>query len=68
MVEPELKLREVNDGFELSIQDDGRGFSQQQFGDDHLGLRLIQILTKQIKGTISIVSDNGVNYSIYFKP
>lgn len=63
-----IKLKEVDDDFELSIQDDGRGFSQQQFGDDHLGLRLIQILTKQIKGTISIVSDNGVNYSINFKP
>lgn len=52
----------------LVITDDGKGFGAHEMGDDHLGLRLIHILAKQIKASVKIDSENGVEYILKFKP
>ena len=52
----------------LTIQDTGIGFPENfnMESSQSLGMQLIQGLTKQIKGTVEIISNPGVCYTITF--
>ncbi|RIL10537.1 MAG: hypothetical protein DCC75_04135 [Proteobacteria bacterium] len=58
--------------FILSVSDDGTGFppnSGQAIGTTHstLGLELVEILTKQVGGTLQRLSTNGTTFVLNFK-
>lgn len=52
---------------QLSIGDDGGGLAGNFAQSQSLGLRLVKILTGQIKGRMEYKNENGVNFSIMFK-
>ncbi|HUX20228.1 MAG TPA: sensor histidine kinase [Spirochaetia bacterium] len=57
-----------HDRFLLEVQDDGIGISVERTAPagDSLGLRLIQALTEQLSGTLSVESDGGTAWRIQF--
>jgi two-component system, sensor histidine kinase PdtaS len=62
-------FRKAEDGqYELSVSDDGVGIAKE--GDnrhgDSLGLTLVNLLTRQLGGTISVATDRGTSYRIRF--
>ena len=64
-----VSLRSVKDNYELIISDDGVGLPEE-FDINNtktLGLMLVNSLTEQIDGKISINRDNGTRYRIIFK-
>ncbi len=56
------------EGYLLSVSDDGvglpDGFSAQQARS--LGLRLVNILSKQLKGQLEVFSDAGAHFNVHF--
>ena len=63
----EISLREREDYSELIIKDFGRGFDVNNTSKFNLGLKLINILVKQIKANLTLHSKEGVTYIIHFK-
>lgn len=68
---PEIKiiLTKNEDGyFTYIVMDNGRGM-QESYNDlpEKLGMRLISIFSRQIKGTYTLVNDNGLVYSLRFQ-
>ena len=64
-----VSLRSVKDNYELIISDNGVGLPEE-FDINNtktLGLMLVNSLTEQIDGKISINRDNGTLYRIIFK-
>ncbi len=64
-----LSFQDLGDRVELRVHDDGRGlpenFDLNQV--DSLGLRIVRMLvTDDLKGTIEMVSDNGVSAIVNF--
>jgi PAS domain S-box-containing protein len=63
-----LSLRRLPDKeIQLSIGDDGGGVASDFTESRSLGLRLVKILTGQIKGRMEYKNENGVNFNIIFK-
>ncbi|MBK7546160.1 MAG: hypothetical protein IPI56_10545 [Elusimicrobia bacterium] len=56
-------------GFELTIADDGVGLDHAiDFeSTESLGLRLVHILTEQLRGRISVQNMGGARFTITFK-
>ena len=54
--------------YTLSVQDDGIGIPEEKNTDknDSLGLQLVEILTRQLHGTMEIATDNGTTITIHF--
>lgn len=63
----QIRLLARGEDIQMVVKDDGVGLNQEQYSDDHLGIRLINILAKQIKATVSTVSNAGVQYTLTFK-
>lgn len=63
-----IKASKNKDKCVLTIQDTGIGFPEdfKVANSQSLGMQLIQGLTKQIKGTVDIVSNPGACYTIIF--
>jgi PAS domain S-box-containing protein len=60
-------LRTVDDGFlELSVSDNGIGFSEGYETRGTLGLSLVQMLTEQLDGTLDFSTGNGTRCVIRF--
>lgn len=55
--------------FELEIRDDGKGISEDINPDksNSLGLKLVKILSRQLRGTFSFKSDKGAVFLVQFK-
>lgn len=51
----------------LSIADNGIGWSKELKKQGSLGMTLIEMLSEQLEGTLSITSDNGVAIVLMFK-
>jgi two-component sensor histidine kinase len=63
-----ISLRRLPDKeIQLSIGDDGGGVTGDFTQSRSLGLRLVKILTGQIKGRMEYKNENGVSFSIIFK-
>jgi two-component sensor histidine kinase len=63
----EITLAKINNTVILEINDDGPGFSKLQVNENSLGLKLIDIMSAQLKATINTSTDNGVSYIIEFE-
>ncbi|MDO5981095.1 tetratricopeptide repeat protein [Flavivirga spongiicola] len=63
-----IKASKNKDTCTLTIQDTGIGFPEnfEMESSQSLGMQLIQGLTKQIKGTVEIISNPGACYTITF--
>ena len=59
-----VSLKEKGDGLELIIEDNGPGFSKTQ--KHGVGIKLVEMLVKQIKGTISFQNKQGTSIIINF--
>ncbi|MFO7966192.1 MAG: PAS domain-containing protein [Archaeoglobaceae archaeon] len=60
--------RTENNGFMLMVGDNGRGFPEEidYRNTDSLGLQLVNSLTKQLNGEISLHNDKGTTFEIVF--
>ncbi len=56
-------------GYELEIRDDGKGMPADINPDksNSLGLKLVKILSRQLRGTFSFKSDKGAVFLVQFK-
>ncbi len=64
-----IELDRVNDGeLQLHVEDSGKGISKDINFETvkSLGLKLVNILTKQLKGNITYTVKNGTRFSIIF--
>jgi two-component sensor histidine kinase len=63
-----LTLKQNSDGTILySIRDNGKGFDEKEIRENRLGLRLVDIFSRQLKGTYSITGSAGFRYEMTFK-
>ncbi len=65
----DVKLNSVDNDIELSISDNGNGI-EKDFDistSDSLGFKLINIFTKQLKGSMEYFSNKGLTINIKFK-
>jgi two-component sensor histidine kinase len=63
-----LTLKKNADGIIVySISDNGKGFDENEFREDKLGLRLVDIFSRQLKGAYSISGKEGFKYVMTFK-
>lgn len=63
-----LSLKQVNGEVELKVMDDGVGFPESFCIDksESLGLQLVRMLTKQIRGSLEMVTPPGATFIIRF--
>jgi two-component sensor histidine kinase len=62
-----LLKNETENNWMLSVSDNGRGMPQEsEKRKDSLGLKLVTIMTKQIKGTLVTKNDDGAIFNIIF--
>ena len=63
-----ITMRQIESGsYELKVQDNGIGFHKDISELKSLGMRLVQRLSKQISGDLSIESIHGALFTIRFK-
>ena len=65
-----IAFEELEDNsFNLSIQDNGVGFSRDLKLDDNtsLGLNLVNVLVDQLHGNLEILEQDGTRYEIHFR-
>jgi two-component sensor histidine kinase len=55
--------------YELHVDDDGEGLPTDfdPSKSKSLGLKLVKILSKQLRGKFSSASNNGANFTVFFK-
>jgi two-component system, sensor histidine kinase PdtaS len=63
-----LKAKNDND-YELEVRDDGKGLPSETDPErcSSLGLKLVKILSRQLRGTFSFKSDKGAVFLVQFK-
>jgi len=59
-----ISFLKKNSHYQLSISDFGKGFSSKHIAST--GLKLIELFTKQLRGSLEIIQSNGVSYIISF--
>jgi two-component sensor histidine kinase len=63
-----LSLKQNTDGtICYSIRDNGKGFDEKEVRENKLGLRLVDIFSRQLKGSYSIIGNAGFRYEMTFK-
>ncbi|RXG90220.1 PAS domain S-box protein [Bradyrhizobium vignae] len=55
------------DGFELYVEDDGPGFDLQSVSDRSSGLKLVQLLARQLRGHLEVVAKPASRCTIRFQ-
>jgi len=65
-VKIEISMTSESSIMELKIKDNGPGIPEKKSTTDGLGMKLIQALTQQLKGTVDIYSDKGTVTLIRF--
>jgi len=66
----EVGIKALNEiDFELHVDDDGAGLPDDfdPKKSKSLGLKLVKILSKQLRGKFSSRSNNGANFTVFFK-
>lgn len=68
--EPILKVELINQerNYTLKISDNGKGLKEELSieNSNSFGLKLVNLLVKQLKGSIAYNTNNGMNYQIQF--
>jgi two-component sensor histidine kinase len=59
-------IEEQKNRFSLFYEDNGIGFNDSEIESSSIGIKLINILVKQIDGNISHTNENGTKYKITF--
>lgn len=62
-----ISIQVIQDGFQMKVSDNGRGFVADESKTKSLGMYLIKNLVKQIQGKYEVESFEGTTYLIYFK-
>jgi two-component sensor histidine kinase len=65
----DVSLREIDDGLRLRVRDDGPGLPSgfDLATDAHMGLTVVRTLTERdLKGTLSLTSDDGLIADVWF--
>ena len=65
-----IHIKSLNDSdYELEVKDDGKGFPEgfDEKKTKSLGLKLVRILSRQLRGSFSAKSDNGAKFTVKFK-
>jgi Signal transduction histidine kinase len=61
-------LAKVKDEYVLRISDNGKGYDNEDFKNDSLGLKLVEALViSQLDGSIEVQSDDRFGYTIKFE-
>jgi PAS domain S-box-containing protein len=55
------------DGFELYVEDDGRGFDLQSVKNQSSGLKLVQLLARQLRGNLEVSTKPASRCTVRFK-
>jgi PAS domain S-box-containing protein len=55
------------DGFELYVEDDGPGFNLQSVKDHSSGLKLVQLLARQLRGYLEVSTNPASRCTVRFK-
>lgn len=65
----EIKERELGESL-LIVRDNGKGLSQgfELEKNTSLGLKLVKILSKQLRGKVNYRNENGATFEVIFKP
>ncbi|BAW31716.1 MAG TPA: histidine kinase dimerization/phosphoacceptor domain -containing protein [Methanothermobacter sp.] len=64
----EVTFKRLKDNLELKIADDGIGFPEDKLHESKsLGLKLVNVLVRQLEGRLSVKSQNGSCFKIIFK-
>ncbi len=67
LIKVTLLKNQIENNWVLMVSDNGKGMPQEfERRKDSLGLKLVTIMTKQIKGIIDIKNDNGAVFNIIF--
>jgi two-component sensor histidine kinase len=63
-----VSLHEVEEGYRLTVEDDGRGLPEGISLDaaESLGLRLVSALSSQLRGTIAVDAAGGTRFILEF--
>ena len=61
-----IDVQKLHNGYQMSISDNGIGFSSELAHSKSLGLYLIENLVKQLQGRYDLESHHGTTYIIYF--
>ena len=61
-----IDVQKLHNGYQMSISDNGIGFSSELADSKSLGLYLIENLVKQLQGRYDLESHHGTTYIIYF--
>jgi two-component sensor histidine kinase len=61
-----IDVQKLHNGYQMSISDNGIGFSNELTHSKSLGLYLIENLIKQLQGRYDVESHHGTTYTIYF--
>ncbi len=65
-----VTVKSINEeDYKLVIQDNGKGFSidADPVNNKSLGFKLVNILSKQLRGSFNMTSDNGAKFEVKFK-
>lgn len=63
-----IELKQIGDNeFYYTLMDNGKGFKQKKDSKKTLGLRLIDIFSRQLKGNYALTSQKGCRYELSFK-
>ncbi|QOG04448.1 sensor histidine kinase [Flavobacterium sp. MDT1-60] len=62
-----IKLKEKNNHFILTIQDDGKGFKTKKIKDEGFGLNRIRARIKKFKGSFNVISNPNEGTTIKIK-
>ena len=61
-----VNLQETEELIELVIKDNGIGYDESKVNKNTLGIRLIKSLTKQLKGSYSMLNEKGTKCTLTF--
>jgi len=56
-----------SDGFELYVEDDGPGFDFQSVKNQSSGLKLVQLLARQLRGQLEVTTKPATRCAVRFK-
>ncbi len=62
-----VKLSQESEGLKLSVKDNGKGELEKIKESKSFGLKLVRLLVKQLNGSLTLTSENGISYDILIK-
>ena len=64
-----ISMHQDNESIRLQVKDNGNGLpiSADPSRPGSYGMQLIQVFTRQLRGTLSVVRENGTSFTVEFK-